>query len=41
MQILPGLAVRRLNFAEIELWSLRLSLAMGHRVGLSIEKSLS
>ena len=41
MQIYMGLAVRRLNFAGIELWGLRLSLTMGHRVDLAIEKSLS
>ena len=35
------LAVRRLKFVEIKLLGLRLSLTMGHRVGLALEKSLS
>ena len=41
MQTYLGLAVRRLKFVEIELWGLRLSLTMDHRVGLAIERSLS
>ena len=40
MQNYLGLAVRRLEFAEIELLGLRLSLTMGLGVGLAIEKSL-
>ena len=41
MQNVVGLAVRQLKFAEIELLGLRLSLSMGLRVGVAIEKSLS
>ena len=41
MQMYPSFAVRRLKFVEIELLGLRLSLTIGHRVGLAIEKSLS
>ena len=41
MQIYLSLAVRRLQFVEIELLGLRLSLTMGLRVGLAIEKSVS
>ena len=38
---ISGLAIRRLEFVEIGLLGPRLSLTMGHRVGLAIEKSLS
>ena len=41
MQIYLSLDVHRLKFVEIELLGLRLSLTMGHRVSLAIEKSLS
>ena len=41
MQIYLSLAVLRLKFVEIELLGFGLSLTMGHRVGLAIEKSVS
>ena len=37
----PGLAVRRLKFAEFGLLGLRLSLTMGRGASLAIEKSYS
>ena len=41
VQIYLSLAVRRPKCVEIELLGLWFSLAIGHRVGLAIEKSLS
>ena len=41
MQSYLGLAIRQLKFVEFELLGLRLSLTMGHRVGLAIKMSRS